>query len=48
MKRDVYHIVGEQYKIVFCPQRVKDYHQRFPGKWFSYSEKDLQTYGVAR
>lgn len=46
MERDFYHTIGVQYKIGFCPQRLKDYHRRFPEKWFSYSEKDLKAFGV--
>ncbi|MFK8257564.1 hypothetical protein ACFL9S_07235 [Erwinia sp. AnSW2-5] len=46
MERDFYRAIGVQYKIGFCPQRLTDYHQRFPEKWFSYAEKDLQAFGV--
>lgn len=46
MERDFYHTIGVEYKIGFCPQQLTDYHQRFPEKWFSYSEKDLRAFGV--
>lgn len=45
-ERDFYHAIGVEYKIGFCPQLLTDYHQRFPEKWFSYSEKELGEFGV--
>lgn len=41
-----YQHIGVEYTLPVCPQRQKDYHQRFPEKWFSYSQKDLAAFGV--
>ncbi|MTD26136.1 hypothetical protein [Erwinia sorbitola] len=46
MESDFYRTIGVEYKIGFCPQLLRNYHQRFPEKWFSYSKEDLEAFGV--
>lgn len=41
-----YKKINVSYKLPICPQLQKDYHKKFPEKWFSYSPSALNEFGV--
>lgn len=41
-----YQAIGVSEKIAYCPQLQADYRQKFPEKWFSWSQAELSRFGV--
>ncbi|QUG74375.1 hypothetical protein GKQ23_04875 [Erwinia sp. E602] len=41
-----YQTIGVSEKIAYCPQLLADYRQKFPEKWFSWSQAELARFGV--
>lgn len=43
---EFYQQIGVNGDFAWCPQRQSDYHEKFPEKWFSWSQANLAKFGV--
>lgn len=43
---EFYQQIGVNGDVAWCPQQQPDYHEKFPEKWFSWTQANLAKFGV--